>query len=332
MTWYNVITDFSTLLGVAIILNLILLNFNITAYNWWISFVTITFILFLNVYLLLFFPFIEQQTQSSIYVDSTSLVFILLSVFITWLCYIWIHDDENNYFDNLVLSVILLCLINIFSTTNILYFFIFFEFSAIPLILLIGIKGPSFRKTKAVYYFFGYTVLGSCFLLLSIILIFIQYQTVNIFEIKLIDNWYHQTLIWIGFIIAFSIKTPVMPFHLWLLEAHVEAPTIGSVLLAAIFLKVGSFGFIRFCLELLPQITNYYSPVLKVIFLLSTFVSTISVIYQLDIKRIIAYSSIAHMNFSTFVLFLNAPFVSKGAVLSFLAHGLASSGLFFFCR
>ena len=194
---------------------------------------------------------------------------------------------------------------------------------------IIGIWGSRQRKIHAVYQFFLYTFFGSVFMLISIIIIYLHIGTTAIYFIK---NFYfsenRQLIIWLGLFLGFSIKVPMIPFHIWLPEAHVEAPTTGSILLAGILLKLGTYGFIRFLIPLFPYALKFFTPFVFVICLISIIYGSFSTIRQIDLKKIIAYSSVAHMNFILIGLFSVDPIAISGSIYLMLSHGLVSSGLF----
>jgi proton-translocating NADH-quinone oxidoreductase chain M len=220
-------------------------------------------------------------------------------------------------------------LINCFTTPEILFFYIFFETILIPVFLLIGIWGSQKNKIFAANQFFLYTVFGSFFMLVGIILIFIFTGSSNIFLIKsYVFNAELEKILFILFFMSFAVKIPMFPVHLWLPKAHVEAPTTGSVLLAGILLKLGSYGFLRFSLFLFPNASFYFLPFILALATLSIIFSSITVLRQLDLKRIIAYSSVAHMNYLVCALFVKNLLALTGSLLLQIAHGLSSSALF----
>lgn len=195
--------------------------------------------------------------------------------------------------------------------------------------LIIGIWGSRERKVRASYLFFLYTLIGSLLMLISIISIFINKGTTN-YLILLNTSFdpFLQKIYWLTFFASFAVKVPMMPFHIWLPEAHVEAPTAGSVILAGILLKLGSYGFLRFSLSLFPLATIYFTPLIYSMSIIAIIYSSLTAIRQTDIKRIIAYASVAHMNLILLGTFsLNIQGI-EGSILQMLSHGLVSSALF----
>jgi proton-translocating NADH-quinone oxidoreductase chain M len=213
---------------------------------------------------------------------------------------------------------------------DLLTFYIFFESILIPMFLVIGIWGSRERKIQAAYQFLLYTLLGSLFMLVAIIYLWLNYQTTDILLLS-----YHsfslqeEKVLWLLLFLSFVVKIPLFPFHIWLPEAHVEAPTAGSVILAGILLKLGGYGFLRISLTLFPHATTYFSPLVLLLSTLSILYISLTAIRQIDLKKIIAYSSISHMGFVTFALVTNQLSGLQGALLSMVSHGLVASALFF---
>lgn len=265
-------------------------------------------------------------------IDSYAYFLILLTTFIFPLCFLTVESSITHNVRTFYLLLILLefLIIFVFLSLDFLSFYLLFEISLIPMFLMIGFWGGHFRKTKAAYYLFLYTFFGSLFMLIAIIYFFSQFGTTNYFV--LIANPLNvdiQLILWPAIFFAFAIKVPMFPFHVWLPEAHVEAPTIGSVLLAALVLKLGGFGFLRFLLPILPLATDYYTPMVQTLALLGAIYAALTALRQLDLKRIIAYSSIAHMNVGILGLFSLSFEGIGGFYYVMLGHGLISSGLFF---
>lgn len=266
-------------------------------------------------------------------IDGISLPFILLSTLLIPFCmYISFTNIKYNikiYYILLLLTELFLVLI--FSVLNIIFFYIFFESILIPMFLIIGIWGSRERKIHAAYQFFIYTLLGSILMLISIIYINLNLGTTNFFKI-LIDNELlfkiENYLIWLTFFFSFAVKIPMIPFHIWLPEAHVEAPTAGSVILAGVLLKLGCYGFLRILLSIFDNITFDFLPIIYTICLISIFYASFTTIRQIDLKKIIAYSSIVHMNFALLGLFTFSVQSLLGSFFLMLSHGLVSGGLF----
>ncbi len=264
-------------------------------------------------------------------VDSISLFLIILTTFLIPLC-ILTNWNNSLYFKEYVICFLIIesFLIFIFSVLDLLMFYIFFESILIPMFLIIGLGGSSRRKVRSSYFFFFYTLVGSALMLLSIIFIFVNVGTFN-YQI-LINIFYKETIqqiLWIGFMIAFMSKIPMVPFHIWLPEAHVEAPTGGSVLLAGVLLKLGTYGILRFLIPIFPLGTIYYLPIIYSLAGISIIYTSGTAIRQTDLKRIIAYTSIAHMNLVVVSLFVLNLISIEGAIFQMLSHGIVSSALFF---
>jgi proton-translocating NADH-quinone oxidoreductase chain M len=195
--------------------------------------------------------------------------------------------------------------------------------------LIVGIWGSRDRKILAAYYFFLYTLLGSVVMLLSILYIYYQigttdYETLITFSFSKLE----QKLLWFTFFLAFASKVPMVPIHLWLPEAHVEAPTAGSVILAGVLLKLGTYGFIRFSLPLFPKASFFFTPLVYTIATTGIIYTSFTAIRQTDFKRIIAYTSIAHMNLVILGIFSFNNIGIEGAILQSLSHGFVASALF----
>jgi proton-translocating NADH-quinone oxidoreductase chain M len=220
-------------------------------------------------------------------------------------------------------------LIGVFCVLDLLIFYIFFESILIPMFLIVGIWGSRERKMLAAYYFFIYTLLGSVMMLLSILYIYSQIGTTD-YEIMLTFTFsnFEQKFLWFTFFLAFAAKVPMIPVHLWLPEAHVEAPTASSVILAGVLLKLGTYGFIRFSLPLFPQGSFYFAPFVYTISLVGIVYTSLTAIRQTDFKRIIAYTSVAHMNVVTLGIFSFNNLGIEGALLQSLSHGFVASALF----
>lgn len=264
-------------------------------------------------------------------IDGISLFFLLLTTLLIPLCILisWntIYLNLKSYLISFL--IIEFFLIEVFCVLDLLMFYLFFESILIPMFLIIGVWGSRERKMLAAYYFFLYTLLGSVIMLLSIFYIYTQVGTTE-YEILLtfIFSDCEQKILWFTFFLAFAAKVPMMPMHLWLPEAHVEAPTAGSVILAGVLLKLGTYGFIRFSLPLFSQASFYFTPFVYTVSLLSILYGSLTAIRQTDFKRIVAYTSIAHMNVIMLGIFSFNNIGIEGSILQSLSHGFVASALF----
>ena len=232
-------------------------------------------------------------------IDGISIFFILLSIFLIPLCLLTSYKQGLIYIKDYCVYLLLLELFLIlsFSSIDLIGFFFFFESILIPMFFLIGIWGSRQRKVRASFFFFLYTLFGSILLFFSILILYYDVGSTNFNILSKINiDLIKQLTLWIFIYIAFSVKIPTIPFHIWLPEAHVEAPTTGSVILAALLLKLGGYGIIRILLLIFSEATFYYLPLTDSLCLISIVYASLTTIRQIDMKRIIAYSSIAHMN------------------------------------
>lgn len=264
-------------------------------------------------------------------IDGVSLFFILLSTFLFPICILssWnyiLRDTKLFYISFLIMETILVL---VFSSLDVIFFYIFFESVLIPMFLIIGIWGARERKIYASYMFFLYTLLGSVLMLIAIFVMYC-YTGTSSYEVLLTCNFNDnlQLLLWLAFFLSFAVKVPMIPFHIWLPEAHVEAPTPGSVILAGVLLKLGTYGFMRFSLPLFPYANIYFTPFVFTLSLLGVIYASLIAIRQTDLKRVIAYSSVAHMNLIMIGLFANNVTAIEGALLQMLSHGLVAGALF----
>ena len=267
-------------------------------------------------------------------IDGFSLIFVLLTTFIIPLC-LWSVFHKKIIFLNLYIAFFLyleFAILGAFLSLDLLLFFIFFEIILIPMIFLIGIWGSTFRKIKAMYFFLLYTAFGSLFILFAILLIILEKQTTNFYYLfynSIPFTKEKQILLWFLFFVGFSVKIPVFPLHLWLPEAHVEASTEGSIILASLLLKLGGYGFLRTSLPLCPNATLYYLPFIYSFCLFGIIFCSFVALRQNDLKKIIAYSSVAHMNLVVLGIFSANIQGLQGSIFLMVGHALSSSGLFF---
>ena len=264
-------------------------------------------------------------------VDGISLWFVPLTAFITVIVIIagWevITERVNQYMGAfLVLSGLM---VGVFSALDGLLFYVFFEATLIPMYIIIGLWGGP-RRVYAAFKFFLYTLMGS--LLMLVALIYLYYKSGGSFDIL---TWHElplraneQTLLFFAFLAAFSVKVPMWPVHTWLPDAHVEAPTGGSIVLAAIMLKLGAYGFLRFSLPILPDASQHWAPLMVGLSLVAVLYIGLVALVQQDMKKLVAYSSVAHMGFVTLGFFVFNPLGIAGGLVQMIAHGFVSGAMF----
>lgn len=277
----------------------------------------------------------QQGDGNSIYgfvlgVDGISLFFILLTTFLIPVCILVGWMGEYAVKEYCIAFLLLESLtIAVFTVLDLLFFYIFFESVLIPMFVIIGVWGSRERKIRAAYQFFLYTLFGSVLLLLAILMLYFQAGSSELqvlYLTKISES--REILLWCAFFASFAVKVPMLPVHIWLPEAHVEAPTAGSVILAGIMLKLGTYGFLRFSLPLFPYACMYFTPLIYTMSIIAIVYTSLTTVRQVDLKKIIAYSSVAHMNFVTIGLFsLNSQGV-EGSLMLQLSHGLVSPALF----
>ena len=264
-------------------------------------------------------------------VDGISLFFIFLTTLLIPLCILTSWNSVGHSLKEFLIAFLFLdfLLIGVFCVLDLLFFYIFFESVLIPMFLIVGIWGSRERKILAAYYFFLYTLLGSVVMLLAILYILEQVGSTD-YEVLLTFSFseIEQKFLWFAFFLSFASKVPMVPVHLWLPEAHVEAPTAGSVILAGVLLKLGTYGFIRFSLPLFPQASFYFAPLVYTISAMGIVYTSFTAIRQTDFKRIIAYTSIAHMNLVMLGIFSFNSIGLEGAIFQSLSHGFVASALF----
>lgn len=278
-----------------------------------------------------FFFFKQLNSYFTFGVDGINIGFLLLTAFLTFICVLisWhsiVYKAKEFY---LLLLCIELFVLLAFLATDLFFFFVAFEGVLIPLFFLIGVWGSRQRKLHAAFLIFFYTVCGSILLFYGILLI---QETVKSTNYIILMNYNFEKdfeiYIWFFFFIAFAIKVPMFPFHIWLPEAHAEAPTAGSVILAGLLLKLGTYGFVRFLIPFFPFACIYYTPLVQTLCVMGILYTSLSTIRQLDLKKIIAYSSVGHMNYAILGLFTPGLIGVTGGIYTMLSHGLISSGLF----
>lgn len=265
-------------------------------------------------------------------IDGISLPLLLLTTFLMPICLLssW-HGVEQRVREFLICFLILESfIIGVFIALDAVLFYIFFEGMLIPMFLIIGIWGGS-NRIYASYKFFLYTLLGSVLFLLAIIFLYFQFGTTAIPELMRLAPRLPlkvQELLWLAMFASFAVKVPMWPVHTWLPDAHVQAPTAGSVILAGVLLKMGGYGFMRFSLPMLPLASHELAYIVWTLSIVAVIYTSLVALVQLDMKKLIAYSSVAHMGFVTAGLFAFNQQAMEGAMMQMVSHGLVSGALF----
>ena len=282
------------------------------------------------------FQFVEDKewlagiVNYKVGVDGISILFVILTTFITPLCIISVNNSIKNKLRDFLIAILIMesFMIGVFCSLDLVIFYLFFEAGLIPMFLIIGIWGGP-KRVYSAFKFFLYTLLGSVLMLVAIISIYWITGTTDVeklYELG-IDTKY-QNLLWLAFFSSFAVKTPMWPVHTWLPDAHVEAPTAGSVLLAAILLKMAGYGFIRFSLGLFPIASDLFTPLIYILSIIAIIYASLIALMQEDMKKLIAYSSVAHMGFVTLGIFTNQQQGIEGSIIQMISHGLVSAALF----
>jgi len=273
-------------------------------------------------------PFFQMRYHLGI--DGISLFFILLTTLLTPLCLLSSWRSIRHRVREYMVAFLVLetLLIGMFCALDLAVFYVFFEAVLIPMVLIIGIWGGE-QRVYACFKFFLYTLLGSVLMLVAILTLYSQCGTTDLLAILNRQfSWDIQRWLWLAFGVAFAVKIPMWPFHTWLPDAHVEAPTAGSVILAGVLLKMGGYGLLRFSLPLFPEASAYYAPFVVMLSLIAIVYTSLVALVQRDIKKLIAYASVAHMGFVTLGIFTFNPHAISGAIFQMLSHGLVSAALF----
>ncbi len=264
-------------------------------------------------------------------VDGISLLFIILTTFLMPFCILasW-KAIESRVKEYMVAFLVLETLmIGVFCALDLVVFYVFFEGGLIPMFVIIGVWGGK-RRVYASFKFFLYTLLGSVLMLLAIMAMYWDAGTTDI--IKLLDDHKFpaamQTWLWLAFFASFAVKMPMWPVHTWLPDAHVEAPTAGSVILAAILLKMGGYGFLRFSVPMFPIASDMFAPFVFTLSIVAIIYTSLVALMQEDMKKLIAYSSVAHMGFVTMGIFTMTTQGIQGGIFQMLSHGIVSGALF----
>ncbi|MDB9792773.1 NADH-quinone oxidoreductase subunit M [Candidatus Pelagibacter sp.] len=263
-------------------------------------------------------------------VDGISILFIILTTFITPLCIISVNNTVKIRLRDFLIAILIMesFMIGVFCALDLVVFYLFFEAGLIPMFLIIGIWGGP-KRVYAAFKFFLYTLLGSVLMLVAIISIYWISGTTDVIKLyELGIDAKYQNLLWLAFFSSFAVKTPMWPVHTWLPDAHVEAPTAGSVLLAAILLKMAGYGFIRFSLGLFPIASEIFTPLIYTLSVIAIVFTSLIALMQEDMKKLIAYSSVAHMGFVTLGIFTIQQQGIEGSIIQMISHGLVSAALF----
>jgi NADH-quinone oxidoreductase subunit M len=282
------------------------------------------------------FQFIEEKNWISGYikfkfgVDGISILFIVLTAFITPICIISCINSVKTRLKEFLIAILVLesFMIGVFCSLDLVIFYLFFEAGLIPMFLIIGIWGGP-NRVYAAFKFFLFTLLGSVLMLVAIISIYWITGTtdvIEIFAIKIPTEF--QYILWLAFFSSFAVKMPMWPVHTWLPDAHVEAPTAGSVILAAILLKMAGYGFLRFSIGMFPVASEYFTPLIFILSTIAIIYTSLVALMQEDMKKLIAYSSVAHMGFVTLGIFTFTKQGIEGSIFQMLSHGLISAALF----
>jgi len=263
-------------------------------------------------------------------VDGISILFVLLSTLLTPLCIIASWDAIKVRVKEYMIAFLVLetMMVGMFCAIDFIVFYVFFEGVLIPMFLIIGVWGGP-RRVYASFKFFLYTLAGSVLMLLAILAIFFESGTTDIVTLlttRLPAEM--QTWLWLAFFASFAVKVPMWPVHTWLPDAHVEAPTAGSVILAGVLLKMGAYGFIRFSVPMLPEATLFFTPLIFTLSIVAVVYTSLVALVQEDMKKLIAYSSVAHMGFVTIGIFTINQQGIEGAIYQMLSHGVVSAALF----
>ena len=282
------------------------------------------------------FQFVEDQSwinnfiKFKLGIDGISILFIVLTTFITPICIISCINSVRIRVKEFLIAILILetFMIGVFCSLDLVIFYLFFEAGLIPMFLIIGVWGGP-RRVYSAFKFFLFTLLGSVLMLVAIIVIYWITGTTDItqiYEIKIPKEY--QNLLWLAFLSSFAVKMPMWPVHTWLPDAHVEAPTAGSVILAAILLKMAGYGFLRFSIPMFPNASEFFTPLIYTLSIIAIIYTSLVALMQDDMKKLIAYSSVAHMGYVTLGIFTLTKQGIEGSIYQMISHGLISAALF----
>ena len=263
-------------------------------------------------------------------IDGISMLFVILTTFLMPFCILASWESVQKRVKEYMIAFLVLetLMIGVFCAQDLVLFYVFFEASLLPMFLIIGVWGGK-RRVYASYKFFLYTLLGSVLMLIAIMTMYWSAGTTDITALaKYPFASDVQTWLWLAFFASFAVKMPMWPVHTWLPDAHVEAPTAGSVLLAAILLKMGGYGFLRFSVPMFPEASEMFAPMVFTLSIIAIIYTSLVALVQEDIKKLIAYSSVAHMGYVTMGIFTMTEQGIQGALFQMLSHGIVSGALF----
>ena len=276
------------------------------------------------------YQWVSEAITFHVGVDGISLAFVLLTALLVPLSILASWESITTRVKEYMAAFLLLetLLLGVFCSLDLVLFYLFFEGGLIPMFLIIGIWGGA-NRVYASFKFFLYTLLGSLLMLLAVLAIYEQAWTTDIVTLLAYDLPKEmQYWLWLAFFASFAVKLPMWPFHTWLPDAHVEAPTAGSVILAGVLLKLGGYGFLRFSLPMFPIASAEFAPWVFALSCIAIIYTSLVALAQEDIKKLIAYASVAHMGFVTIGLFTATPMGIHGGVFQMLSHGWLSAALF----
>ena len=263
-------------------------------------------------------------------VDGISILLVILTTFLMPFCILASFESIKVSLKEYLIAFLILetLMIGVFCSLDLILFYLFFEGGLIPMFLIIGIWGGE-RRVYSTFKFFLFTLAGSVFMLLAIIAIYIEAGTTDIVYLLQYDiDPSLQYIFWLAFFASFAVKIPMWPVHTWLPDAHVEAPTAGSVILAGVLLKMAGYGFIRFSLGMFPIASSYFAPFIFTLSIIAIIYASLIALVQKDMKKLIAYSSVAHMGFVTLGIFTFTLQGIEGAMIQMISHGIVSAALF----
>jgi len=270
-------------------------------------------------------------------IDGFSLLLIMLTTFLTPICVLATWEDVQFRVKEFMICLLFMMagMIGVFISLDVFLFYVFWELQLIPMYLLIGVWGNPARRVYAAVKFFLYTMFGSLLMLVAILVLYFYYgKTTGTYTfdlLKLYDlgvPFQMQFWMFLAFALAFAIKVPMFPFHTWLPDAHTEAPTVGSVILAAVLLKMGTYGFLRFNMPLFPEAAYYFVPLFSILAIIGIVYGALVSMVQTDLKRLIAFSSVSHLGFVMLGLFTYTMQGVQGGIIQMINHGLSTGALF----